>query len=491
MKVSRPDIFIVVLDCVRYPDFPLGGLDSLALPAAGELMKDSVLFPLAITVAPWTIPAHDSLLSGRYFWNVMRSESPRGSNYAGLSRLSNSGYHSAAFLANPILDSLVEVRAQFDNWFIAPWWDPFLPLTPGANGIPWGGPVEGLQKRDQESGLRQALESLCLASLRYPVLLETVAGFIDRLSGARSDSPPIRAPWIEAKFDSWLSTQSEDSPIFALVNLNDAHEPYLRGGSESGPDPSAGSQRRSRQDRIGWLLGRWEPTSSELRFLHDLYWRQLRLLDLRLKTLLEVIRARRSYEDAIVVVTSDHGQAFGEGGMMFHSQRVDESLLRVPLIMKWPSRLGRSGEAIGWASSIDVMPTILESGAGKTGVSLDGVSLFDIMDRERDHPVFAVSTGINPLKVDAVTPRRRQFLDGIRTAGYLGRWKCVTDAGGTLGRFEEVGATLNYGTGTKSASLGPPELLRSTLAISDRLSMTGRARDLSSAVSDRLATWGY
>lgn len=62
--------------------------------------------------------------------------------------------------------------------------------------------------------------------------------------------------------------------------------------------------------------------------------------------------------DTAIVVTADHGEAFGEHGMAWHGREVWEPLVRVPLVVYVPGAEPR--RVAEKRSHIDVAPTILE-----------------------------------------------------------------------------------------------------------------------------------
>lgn len=76
--------------------------------------------------------------------------------------------------------------------------------------------------------------------------------------------------------------------------------------------------------------------------------------------LLSELESKGYLDNAVVVITGDHGEMLGEKKYFGHQYRVDEGVLRVPLILQ---RRGYKGESLGdWplASQIDVAPTILD-----------------------------------------------------------------------------------------------------------------------------------
>jgi arylsulfatase A-like enzyme len=62
----------------------------------------------------------------------------------------------------------------------------------------------------------------------------------------------------------------------------------------------------------------------------------------------------------MIVVTSDHGESFGERRLLGHGRALYEELVRVPLIIKYPSADGRKGIVERRVSTVGIMPTVLE-----------------------------------------------------------------------------------------------------------------------------------
>jgi arylsulfatase A-like enzyme len=90
----------------------------------------------------------------------------------------------------------------------------------------------------------------------------------------------------------------------------------------------------------------------------------------------------------LIVVTSDHGEAFGEHDGFGHHTMYEE-ILRVPLLVKWPG-----GERAGWindsvSSSIDLAPTLLVA----AGIDAGDLPGYDLHRRPADAPVFSGTLG--------------------------------------------------------------------------------------------------
>jgi arylsulfatase A-like enzyme len=88
-----------------------------------------------------------------------------------------------------------------------------------------------------------------------------------------------------------------------------------------------------------------------------------------------------------IVITADHGEAFGEHGFHFcHDPDVYAPVSRVPLIISWPGRFvpGRVSSVV---SLVDVMPTVAEWIGGDAGADVDGSSLTPLLEgREETEP---------------------------------------------------------------------------------------------------------
>lgn len=129
---------------------------------------------------------------------------------------------------------------------------------------------------------------------------------------------------------SWLGTVGADEPFFAWVHFNDPHAPYAP----------------------------VEPYRSQLA---DAYDGEIATCDAELGRLLEGLAAAGRRDDLLVVVTSDHGESFGEFGERSHGLFVYDATMRVPLIVAMPGGLPGSGRRVAAPVSVtDIPATILE-----------------------------------------------------------------------------------------------------------------------------------
>lgn len=100
-------------------------------------------------------------------------------------------------------------------------------------------------------------------------------------------------------------------------------------------------------------------TEAELEFVKELYRAEVESIDERIGYILRALEHQSLLEETYVVLTSDHGEMFGEHGRMSHGGAFYEELLRVPLIIFGPSiQPGSTIEA--YVSLLDLMPSLKE-----------------------------------------------------------------------------------------------------------------------------------
>jgi arylsulfatase A-like enzyme len=98
-------------------------------------------------------------------------------------------------------------------------------------------------------------------------------------------------------------------------------------------------------------------TEAHRQFLVDLYDAEVRYVDRSVGEFLEFLRAERLYDEALIVLSSDHGESLGERGLWTHGRSLYEPEVRVPLIVKMPGQA--RGERVSRpVQAIDIFPTI-------------------------------------------------------------------------------------------------------------------------------------
>jgi arylsulfatase A-like enzyme len=175
-----------------------------------------------------------------------------------------------------------------------------------------------------------------------------------------------RAPAITDEAIALVDAAGERS-FFLFVNYFDPHWPY-------NPPPACRDLfpgRFERWDRRGLdpravrqvTSGARDLTSAEREHLLSLYDGELACLDAQLARLLAHLERHPRWDEMLVIITSDHGEAFGEHRFLQHGVSLYDELTRVPFVAKPARGAGASepGSRLpGPLQSVDVFATVLE-----------------------------------------------------------------------------------------------------------------------------------
>jgi arylsulfatase A-like enzyme len=129
------------------------------------------------------------------------------------------------------------------------------------------------------------------------------------------------------------------------------------------------------------------------------------------------------------MITSDHGENFGEHGLAVHPLCVYDSLLHVPLIVSYPHLIPKGKRIANIVSTIDIFPTVMDVSNIKFENSIQGKSLYPFEDRKIHDFICAEYGGL--------------FMRG------LGGWKGKRPSGfknklGVIDKSRKCIRTLNY-----------------------------------------------
>lgn len=179
--------------------------------------------------------------------------------------------------------------------------------------------------------------------------------------------------------------RNAESPLFLFLNYFDPHAPYsapaefqeLVGVDDLAEpildDPVWGAFARDEPGAWAAIAnGGAAHSEAGLAYLRARYTAEVAFMDQQIGRLFAVLDAHDLYEDALIVLVSDHGEFLGERGLFSHSYRLDRELTAIPLLVKWPRQ--ETGEVVdALISHVDLYPTIAES-AGLDVPTSDGVA---------------------------------------------------------------------------------------------------------------------
>jgi arylsulfatase len=320
-STSKPKVVVwIVVDTLRadalgcYGNARVGENGAKPSPNLDALAKDGLRFDAAHSVAPWTIPSLVSLLSGLWPWEhgQIRLLEPCPADRLPLVPLLRSrGFRTAGVMTNFIAKG----ELGFDNGFER-WDDSFAQGHEGSTSHP---------------------------------AFERLIRFADELR--EGGKPVFLFAWL---FEPHYKYEAHEGFRFGPGFGDEQAKPY-RGsltGDEELPDLQKRRASLGDEDKA-FLRGRYQ---SEVAFVDD-----------AIGKFLDGLKKRGLYDDALVVVTADHGEEILDRGWIGHTVTLHEELVRVPLIVKLPrgDADGRRGATIDApVSQIDLPATILDLATG-------------------------------------------------------------------------------------------------------------------------------
>jgi arylsulfatase A-like enzyme len=220
-----------------------------------------------------------------------------------------------------------------------------------------------------------------------------------------------------------------DRPTFALIHLLPPHSPYEPpppyGGLYAGEPPADFEVLDPALNSFTSL--RLQPSEDLIRYVRDRYDENVAYADELVGRIVEMLRQKGRYDNALVILLADHGEGFFEHEAFLHRKTVNEEVLRIPLVLKWPASLDGYRQVVEQpVSLVDLGPTLVDGlGLESAGAQFQGISLLpEIFDGAvEDRVVYASTRPSNQ-------SRRRA------TALYRGRQKIIFDEDGQFHLYD-------------------------------------------------------
>lgn len=307
IDLDDKNIVLIVADTLSAFHLPSYGYDRDTAPFLTDLAEDNILVENAYTNAPWTAPSHASLFSGKLpSEHGVTTGSMMFNERSFVEDLSEEGYNTVGISAN----SLVSPDLNFDK---------------GFNSFH---EVFDFDTESSENFLRAAKKAL--KSPDFSTLRKGLKLLQNKITGNSSRG----AETIEEITKEEIQAHSQ--PNFLFINYTDVHLPYNppEQYAEQFTDEASEKISRHMKDHLNSekpeIFYQGFPNCSDQELI-DLYDSSIRYLDDKLKTLYNYLN--EELDDLVFIVTSDHGENFGEHGAYFHQCGIWEKSIRVPLIV--------------------------------------------------------------------------------------------------------------------------------------------------------------
>jgi arylsulfatase A-like enzyme len=315
-ETGAPNVILLVLDTVRWFNLSSYGYPRPTTPEIEKWSRGAVRFDQALATAPWTLPSHVSLFTGRLphetsaTWLVPMD----GAQPTLAEVLAEHGYATAGFVAN-------------------------LNYTSRESGLSRG----FLHYEDYRIRPAEILFSSALGKLL--VSTRTTQWRMLRKSAAL----------VNDEFLGWLDDRPEGRPFFVFLNYFDAHDPY----EPPAPfDAQFGAAGGGDVDDLESRSGRG--TSARLQAAQRAYDGTIAYMDQQIGRLLSELERRQLKDNTILIITSDHGEQFGEKGLIRHGNSLYRTLVQVPLFVSVPGVTTGRRDVATPVSLRDVPATILD-----------------------------------------------------------------------------------------------------------------------------------
>jgi len=386
---GAPNLVLISWDTVRADVLPMYGGTELPMPNLSAFAARSLTFNDAVALAPITGPEHASMLTGVYppshgLRANMLGLAPNGPDTLA-DHLRDAGYRTGGFVsAFPLV-----ARFGFDQGF-EHFDDRLL-----------GNPLLNLRR------------------FRF-----ADAGWINGFDRFIPHSPKAytNGPEVQKRAANWLQTIPKEDPYFLFLHLYDAHAPY---------EPTEPYLSAAKAAEGIALPPAFDPNDADAMAR---YRGEIAMLDDYLAEILAVLEERDpGLENTVVLLTSDHGECFGEGGIYHdHVPSLYEVTQHVPLILHLPGGQGAGVRVKETVAHLDILPTFLRAAGLERPESLDHIQSYALQDALREDFATADRTLYLEAQQFKLGDARKQ---GLRTQD----WKLVQWEGGhqDLWKFRE------------------------------------------------------
>ena len=241
---------------------------------------------------------------------------------------------------------------------------------------------------------------------------------------------------VNREFLGWLAGRRQPQrPFFAFVNFIDAHYPY---------EPEEGGVRRfgvkPRTKREIDLIENWRTedksrlSTREIAFARDSYDDAIADLDEQLGRLLDELERRGILESTWLIITSDHGESFGEQpGIFIHGTSLYQCQIHVPLVIVPPSGRPRPARPVipETVSLRDLPSTVVDLLDLEAGAPFPGASLAPLWESPPSgstvgHPVSPTSPALSEVvPTDPLEPDPAKLLEDRRAWAALAEGESI------------------------------------------------------------------
>lgn len=324
---SQGDVFLISIDTLRADGFSCTG-SPVATPVIDSLAREGVVFERNYANAPWTMPSVASFLTSQY---------PSEVNMVMMTdEVSALSFPDSALTLAEIL------KPDFANHAI---------LTN----------TMALGSANYWQGFDTA-EAIGRTAVHPYVYLLRTSAFASLYNFFSSTINVLHRPNASMLIDraiEHMDIQSE-ARNFLWLHFVDVHDPYIPPPPFDNPVPHYDGMLKERVGAMELMRKGRFLTPMDRAFIHRKYLANVQYIDQELGRFFKHLQQSGRWDDATIVVTSDHGEEFWEHRNVDHGHSVYNELVQVPLLIKLPKNQFAGQRITAPVSLIDLVPTIVD-----------------------------------------------------------------------------------------------------------------------------------
>lgn len=206
--------------------------------------------------------------------------------------------------------------------------------------------------------------------------------------------------WTSERAIEFIS-EDRTEPWFLTLNPYDPHPPFIPPKSyadqfdpQSMPGPLFRDSDLVQQDalrEVAFQTYAEHPDEFDGRKQQALYYAMIAQIDDQFARILKCLDESGQRDNTVIIFTSDHGETLGDHGLQFKGCRFYEGLVRVPLIVSFPSRFKAGVQSDALVELLDLSTTMLELAEVEVPEHMQGRSLVPLLtgdakpDQHRDY----------------------------------------------------------------------------------------------------------
>ena len=347
---NKPNIVLIIMDTARAKNFPMYGYEKNTTPFLNELSKKSVVYQNAYSNAPWTLPSHATLFTGKLLSEHLTvGWGDKLNNLETLAeKLKKKGYYTLGISNNGWVSKTFGLDKGFDE---------FIPnFFTGLMDEDFRLKLMEVRNKNY-SVFRKGFEVIMyyLKKKDLKKIFSLITYFSKRKLRFFSDKGATYTNKLMRKKVGRLK-----EPFFVFLNYVEPHDPYKAPKNIEKKFLNKYQMKQTKKFKKNTInYYHMNLTKEDKKIIEGLYDSGLYYMDLKIKELYSFFKKNDLEKNTIFIFTSDHGEYLGEHNLFMHAWDIQKEVLKIPLIIKYPDNIPKKIKKT--ATLIDVFDLIINN----------------------------------------------------------------------------------------------------------------------------------